>query len=162
GGIAEVVTGQDQPRAAYDYDAYGNARTDGTAVGTPSTVDNPIRFAALYLDDTLGSRYSTPARTYDPATGRFASTDPLSPGQMVPPPSGYASPDDRPTNLVDPSGLRPICGDDNPHLCAVGEEGWWPPPPPLTVTSPGRDDPFTPSGNKPFKPKRKHPVSAPP
>jgi hypothetical protein len=59
GGVADLIGGQDQTLAAYDYDPSGNPRTGGTAGPTRSTLDNPIRFAGLYLDPTLGQRYTT-------------------------------------------------------------------------------------------------------
>jgi hypothetical protein len=46
-------------------------------------VDEPVRFAGMYLDGTLGGRYTTPARVYDPGTGRFAGR--ASVGMFAPP-----------------------------------------------------------------------------
>ncbi|TML27946.1 MAG: hypothetical protein E6G35_09060, partial [Actinobacteria bacterium] len=82
-------------------------RTDGTATTTPSTVDNPIRFAGMYLDPTLGTRYTTPGRPYDPGTGRFASTDPLPRPGTSAATSSYAYAADDPLSLTDPLGADP-------------------------------------------------------
>jgi RHS repeat-associated protein len=48
------------------------------------------------------------ARYYDPAIGRFLSADPLG--------GGYPYVGNNPVNMVDPSGLYPICGLDDPAL----------------------------------------------
>jgi len=73
GGVADVVAPQGNTQASYDYDAYGNPRTDGTAGASTSPIgggdtnglDNPVRFTGACQDPLLGSRYSfpCPART---------------------------------------------------------------------------------------------------
>jgi RHS repeat-associated protein len=68
------------------------------------------------------------ARKYDPGSGRFISVDPVfqkdDPQQL----NGYSYAGNNPTSNSDPTGMRPVCGeDDRPHPCAVGEEGWYPP-----------------------------------
>jgi RHS repeat-associated protein len=159
GGVADVVSPQGKPVAAYDFDPYGNPRTDGTASNTPSTVDNPVRFAGMYQDGTLGSRYGTETRGYDPATGRFDGPDPLPAKRMQPASSEYAYTDDRPTVMVDPSG-RDWCPD--PGGCETPPqppEGWCadpggcvpatPVPPPAPLQTLGRKaapDKPTPTG----------------
>ena len=105
GGVADVLAPDGSSVASYDYDPYGNPRDDGTAA-SGSTVDNPIRFTGGYQDQTLGSRYSFPARTYDPSTGRFGGVDPVAPNRMAPGVSSYAYVGDRPTVFRDPSGAR--------------------------------------------------------
>lgn len=114
GGAAGLVAPDGASLATYDFDPYGVA-----AAGNTSTVDNPIQFAGLYQDPTLGARYSTPARVYDPATGVFGGTDPASPSRTAPAVSGYAYVDDRPTVLVDPSGATPANGSPQAHDTAV-------------------------------------------
>jgi RHS repeat-associated protein len=108
GGVADVVSPDGATVASYDYEPYGAARTDGTAAGRPSSVDNPIRFTGAYQDTTIGSRYTFPARNYDPATGRFATLDPVGAGSATPATSGYAYAAGRPTTATDPSGAIPI------------------------------------------------------
>jgi RHS repeat-associated protein len=180
GGVADVVSPQGETRASYDYDPFGNPRTDGTAGAPSSTVDNPIGFAGGYQDRTLGSRYAYPARVYDPGTGRFAGVDPVSRGQKAPASSGYAYVRDRPTVLVDPSGaIACIRLDDQSGPCASNQTavqnytGTAAPPatnpcqymspdsclhwvdpgasqPLETITGNGRKSPKTPNNNPPY------------
>jgi RHS repeat-associated protein len=136
GGVADVVSPQGQVRAAYDFDPYGVQRTDGTAANTPSTVDNPIRFTGLYQDTTLGIRYSTPTRTYDPSTGLFAAVDPVTASRTQPASSTYGYVLDRPTVLVDPTGADP---------CSTGGNGcnvYTPGPTPGTGTYSSTPPPY--------------------
>lgn len=105
-GVADVVSPQGGSLASYDQDPFGNPRTNGTAASTAS-VDNPVQFAGAYRDSTLAGRYSMPARTYDPATGRFSGFDPVSSSTRQPSPSPYAYSLDRPTVYRDPSGAIP-------------------------------------------------------
>jgi RHS repeat-associated protein len=120
-GVANVVAPTGENLAEYDYDPFGNPRTDGTASGTP-TVDNPIRFAGMYQDTTLGSQYSTLARAYDPSTGRFNGVDPAAPAINQPATSLYAYVGDRAMNYRDPSGASPCSANDehdNAQLLAL-------------------------------------------
>ncbi|MBC3841490.1 hypothetical protein GXW82_17960 [Streptacidiphilus sp. 4-A2] len=69
-------------------------------------MDNPVRFAGGYQDPALGGGYATPARMYDPGTGRFGGTDPVQPSLSSPAVSSYAYVADRPTAFTDPSGAK--------------------------------------------------------
>lgn len=104
GGTASLFSPGGTTEASYDYDPYGQARTDGTAGSATPTVTSPIQFDGGYADDLLGDRYSFPARTYDPSTGRFSGTDPVAAAPGSAAGSDYAYVGDRPTQLVDPSG----------------------------------------------------------
>ena len=105
GGVAGVLGSGGDVLAAYDYDPYGNARTNGTAAGaTTSTADNPVQYDGGYQDSLLGSQYSFPARTYDPSTGRFGSTDPVAQPLRAGAVNAYGYVEGRPTVLRDPSG----------------------------------------------------------
>jgi RHS repeat-associated protein len=114
GGVSAVEAPDGSDLAAYDFDPYGGPRSDGTAAATPTTVDNPLRFAGAYADSTLGQRYSFPARPYDPSTGRFDGLDPVAAKRTEPITNGYAYVNDRPTVLTDPSGACLIL-DDTRH-----------------------------------------------
>ncbi len=112
-GVANIVNPAGDTLAAYDYDPFGNPRSDGTAGSVTGSITNPIRFAGGYQDSTLGGQYSTLARVYDPATGRFNGVDPVSPSIHQPATSTYAYVGDRPTNYRDPSGAAPCSSDDD-------------------------------------------------
>lgn len=114
-GVSSVVTPQGAIAAEYDYDPFGNPRSDGTASVTP-TVNNPIQFAGGYKDPTLGGDYTSVARAYDPSTGRFNGVDPVSQSDKEPSASPYAYVDDRATNYRDPSGA---CSSNPYHNAAV-------------------------------------------
>ncbi|MFF0725309.1 DUF6531 domain-containing protein [Streptomyces sp. NPDC004134] len=60
----------------------------------------PLRFPGQYADDETGWHYNV-LRHYDPATGRYATLDPLG---LVPAPNPYAYPHN-PTTWTDPLGL---------------------------------------------------------
>ncbi|WP_433381118.1 RHS repeat-associated core domain-containing protein [Actinoplanes sp. CA-142083] len=104
-GVADVLDDSGAVLAAYDYDPYGNARTNGTAASVAGAgTDNPVKFAGGYQDGQLGSQYSFPARTYDPSTGRFGGTDPVARPLRAGAVSTYGYVEGRPTVLRDPSG----------------------------------------------------------
>jgi len=113
GGVATVVNPAGSTMAAYDFEPFGSRRSDGTAAGTPTSVTNPIQFAGGYQDTTLGARYSTLARVYDPAAGRYNGVDPVTQSFNEPAVSPYAYVADRPTVSRDPSGAIPLCSDVN-------------------------------------------------
>jgi RHS repeat-associated protein len=94
----------------YSYDAYGFvAVTDGAfnpipqnPWGTPhSAIGNPWMFTGRQLDEETGLYYYR-ARYYDPAKGRFLERDPAEASDDV---NFYAYVADRPTLMLDPSGL---------------------------------------------------------
>jgi RHS repeat-associated protein len=107
-GVADVLSPQGTALAAYDFDPYGVPRSNGTAASAISkpTVDNPVQFAGGYQDSTLGASYATPARVYDPGTGRFGGTDPAQQATNIPATSSYAYVQDRPVSFRDPSGAK--------------------------------------------------------
>jgi RHS repeat-associated protein len=88
---------------SYDYEPFGETRAEVTL--DPLAPDNPMGFTAALLDEGTGM-YHLRARDYDPSLGRFSATDPLAPDIADPYVSAYVYADDRPTVLVDPSGMR--------------------------------------------------------
>ena len=98
GTPSELV--DDQGRIAWFHRTtlWGNT-LDGSHPGGPST---PLRFPGQYHDAETGLHYNGP-RHYDPATGRYASTDPLGLGGG-PNPHRYVA---NPHELIDPLGLAP-------------------------------------------------------
>src|SRR5262249_49789058 len=81
GSITSVLAPNGTQEWAYDYDPFGVARgnglTDGGKKLTADAPANPLRYAGTYQDVTQGDRYHMGARNYDPSTGRFDSTDPV-------------------------------------------------------------------------------------
>jgi RHS repeat-associated protein len=57
------------------------------------------------------------AREYDPATGRFASLDPVFDGGDPQSWNGYAYGDNNPVTVSDPSGLKVCDGGSGPDAC---------------------------------------------
>ncbi|WP_158717997.1 RHS repeat domain-containing protein [Streptomyces sp. NRRL F-2664] len=85
------------------YTDYGQeARPDGTPLTLPPAAAdpaaNPFRFGGEYTNSETGTHY-TPARTYDPATGRFTTRDP-----HPTPLNKYQAFDTNPVEHIDPSG----------------------------------------------------------
>ena len=83
---------------AYTYDAYGRQ------LAAAGTTPNRYRYGGEQLDDSTGFYYLR-ARYYDPAVGRFVSTDPQQ-GSAFDPPSlhRYLYANANPMNVADPSG----------------------------------------------------------
>ncbi|WP_181785163.1 DUF6531 domain-containing protein [Streptomyces phytophilus] len=130
GSITKVTAADDGSTVeGYSYDAFG---ADGPTLGTSdSSLNQWFGFAGEYKE-FLGNEsspaseaggYNLRARSYDPVTGRFTSTDPYTPGQETPEASPYPYADNAPTWLVDPlgrdacpPGAVPVSGD----VCSYG------------------------------------------
>ena len=69
-----------------------------------------MRFSGSLLDADTGL-YHMRARQYDPSNGRFHSVDPLLPDRASPYISAYVYAENRPTVLIDPSGLGSVDAD---------------------------------------------------
>ncbi len=98
------------------YDAWGNAQPNlggsGATLLAALQASSPFGYAGQQYDAGPGT-YAMRARTYNPATGQFASEDPQPYTPDLPvtiDPYVYA--DDRPTMGTDPSGAR-MATDDN-------------------------------------------------
>ncbi|MGW6934688.1 RHS repeat-associated core domain-containing protein [Lentzea sp. NPDC054927] len=104
GGTANMLSPDGKPLAGYDYDPFGNARQGPTLTpGEPQGPANPLRFTGQYQDSSAGEgNYYLRARTYNPDTGRFTSTDPMpQPGPAI---SSYAYAENNPVAFSDPTG----------------------------------------------------------
>jgi RHS repeat-associated protein len=99
--------------ATYKYDSFGKLRV---STGTPV---NPFQYTGRDYDPETGLRYYR-ARYYDLNVGRFISEDPIrfDGGINF---NIYAL--NNPTNLIDPSGLRP--GDKYGNLRCAGWHAIW-------------------------------------
>ncbi|MFJ7957515.1 polymorphic toxin-type HINT domain-containing protein [Streptomyces sp. NPDC096319] len=95
----EQTNNQNITRRAFD--PYGNVR--GTK---PADWSSRHTFLGTGIDDTITGLTHIGAREYDPATGRFISTDPLiditDPLQM----NGYTYSNGNPVTYADPTGLK--------------------------------------------------------
>ena len=87
-------------------------RTLWGAPKNPAESPTPLRFPGQYADAETGLNYNL-LRYYDPASGRYASQDPLG-LEPAPNPNTYVS---NPTVLIDPFGQSPC----NPIGYAEGE-----------------------------------------
>jgi RHS repeat-associated protein len=108
GSVANLTSSTGASQWTYAYEPYGATRTE-TKNNTKAPA-NFMKFAGEYLDPT--GLYHLRARQYDAANGRFLTTDPL-PAQLTDAyVSSYVYASDKPTTLIDPSGLRPenTCG----------------------------------------------------
>jgi RHS repeat-associated protein len=128
GSVIGMTDGSGKLQAAYTYDPWGNALSTGAdAVGTK----NKFRFTGQALDPGTGL-YFLRARYYDTAIGRFSGKDPLS-GMLNHPVTlnRYLFALNRPTSLIDPSGLTPFDSSDsvvvptlNPYVGAIIDVGF--------------------------------------
>jgi RHS repeat-associated protein len=76
------------------YDSFGNCQVDAS-----STITNNLHGPGQYHDAETGLYYNL-NRYYDPATGRYLTTDPIEDGLNL-----YAYCYNDPINLMDPEGL---------------------------------------------------------
>ncbi|GAQ55183.1 tRNA3(Ser-specific nuclease WapA precursor [Streptomyces acidiscabies] len=107
GSVTDLTSAAGVDQYTYAYDAYGTTKTTALTTSAPA---NPFAYTGQYQDPAgtaLG--YQLRARTYDPSTGRFTSTDPAGSSLAEPAISAYAYADDDPTTLTDPSGACPAC-----------------------------------------------------
>jgi RHS repeat-associated protein len=87
------------------YDAYGNVRSESNPAN-----GGVYKFVGYRFDAETGLfRPDTSARYYDPASGRWKTTDPITFGAGDANPWRYVGND--PMNAVDPSGLAPTRDD---------------------------------------------------
>jgi len=123
GDIATITRGENKIRG-YNYDAYGNQRSEDTLFDDitgeelPSTEDfNPIRYSGEYFDEESGLIYLR-NRYYDPSIGRFINEDPIKDGT-----NWYAYCGNNPVMFVDPWGLYSLEVDDKGNVYAIIEYG---------------------------------------
>lgn len=102
GSTTELLDDTGDVTDAYTYDVFGAIRASSGSSA------NPWLFTGEQQDEDSGLQYLR-ARYYDPETGRFMSTDPISAGYP------YAYVGNSPVNFTDPSGLH--CRPWHPHHC---------------------------------------------
>ncbi|MEV7618109.1 RHS repeat-associated core domain-containing protein, partial [Streptomyces sp. NPDC089799] len=104
-----VTSVRDQAGAeTYRY-AYGTwGTTEGTA-GTGTQQQSQFGFTGAPKDSVLSGRVQLPARSYDPASGRFTTPDPRPDTAAPTTTSTYAYANNDPVNQADPTGACPMC-----------------------------------------------------
>ena len=105
GSVGALTSGSGEKVAGYLYEPFGGGRP--VTPVNPSLPDNPMGFTGEYLDPT--GLYHLRARQYDGGTGLFLAKDPLPPPLAKAFVSPFAYAENRPTYLVDPTGLRGQC-----------------------------------------------------
>ena len=106
GSVTDITSAVGTPLAWTEYTPFGAPRSSASTAQAPL---NPFRFTGEYRDGTTGL-YHLRARQYDPGTGRFLSTDPVSPGVGDPYVGAYVYVRNQPTLGTDPSGTCwPLC-----------------------------------------------------
>lgn len=120
GSVVNVASPSGSLEWSYSYEPYGPASSQ--TQNDPSAPANPIRFTGQLLDGATGL-YHLRARDYDPVTGRFLQTDPLAQPPTESYLSAYTYADNKPTTLVDPSGLD-ATGNCWSPFCWLKTEGW--------------------------------------
>nr|BEK67269.1 hypothetical protein KPHV_44960 [Kitasatospora purpeofusca] len=110
GSVTDLTDTNGNGQYRYSYDPYGVPTATQL---TADAADSPFGFTGQLNDPSLIGKQNLRARQYDPATGRFLSTDPISLRPTSPYTSAYAYAEDAPTYRTDPSGLTPLPGDPN-------------------------------------------------
>ncbi|MFE9799963.1 RHS repeat-associated core domain-containing protein [Streptomyces goshikiensis] len=106
GSITSVRDSAGTETYKYAYSTWGTAT--GTA-GAGSKQASAFGFTGTPADQALTGRLQFPARSYDPATGRFTTPDPRPQTAQPANSSAYAYANNDPTNQTDPSGACPLC-----------------------------------------------------
>ena len=115
GSVANVTSRTGAVQWTYAYEPFGALRTE--TKNSRTAPENRMRFTSQYFDlDT--SLYHLRARQYDQTIGRFYQPDPLAQSITDPYVATYVYVNNRPTVLVDPSGMgaeyRPIASPQPP------------------------------------------------
>jgi RHS repeat-associated protein len=114
GSVANVTSSTGASQWTEVYEPFGSIRTE--TKNNSSAPANFMKFAGEYQDPT--GLYYLRARQYDPTIGRFNTLDPLPPTIGNAYLSSYVYADDRPTVLVDPSGMGPLAPSDDGQCLA--------------------------------------------
>lgn len=100
GSVASVTSSAGATAWTYGYEPFGVSRAEIAGIGAP---ENPHKFTGEMEDAT--DLYHLRARQYSPGDGRFSQPDPAEPELTDPFAAEYVYVANRPTMLVDPSGM---------------------------------------------------------
>jgi RHS repeat-associated protein len=101
GSVTDVTSSTGASLSWSEYYPYGLVRTAGAGAGAPAV--QPFNFTGEHLDGVTGL-YHLRARQYEPATGRFLTTDPVASLITDPYVSSYLYVKNNPAIWTDPSG----------------------------------------------------------
>jgi RHS repeat-associated protein len=110
GSVVELTSDMGAVQRSYLYDPFGALRAETQE--SPNAPMNPMKYAGELLDPASGL-YFLHARDYDSSTGRLLTIDPVSVinskaiDESIGRSSYYVYVADRPSVLVDPTGLMP-------------------------------------------------------
>ncbi|HVJ48758.1 RHS repeat-associated core domain-containing protein [Desulfitobacterium sp.] len=113
--VTQMINPAGQVRDKYRYDAFGAPMSGGQLSPNTQLFNNPYGYNGEAHDLDSGLQYLR-ARYYDPSMGRFMTRDSYL-GDITKPLSlnRYAYTMNNPVKYADPSGHRPIVGDDPTH-----------------------------------------------
>lgn len=123
--VTDVIGSTGARAVSYDYTPFGQTRAPPIANATTTPSVQPFGYIGG-LQNSNGTTYTLGARTYDPTTGRFTSTDPLNATtDTTVGDSLYAYSNNNPLLYEDPTGLGGIFGISIPDpvtntLAAIG------------------------------------------
>ncbi|MCL4369113.1 MAG: RHS repeat-associated core domain-containing protein [Actinobacteria bacterium] len=115
GSVTDVTSSSGTSLWWMEYTPLGAPRASASTSQSPT---NLFRFTGEYAD-TPTALYHLRARQYDPSTGRFLSTDPVSQAIGDPSVGSYVYVRDNPTNRTDPSGRF------GPEICFTPWTATW-------------------------------------
>ncbi|MGH2682722.1 MAG: DUF6531 domain-containing protein [Actinomycetota bacterium] len=122
GSIANLTSDKGVLQWTYSYEPFGVVRSE--IKNNRNAPTNLMRFAGELLDTTTGL-YHLRAREYDATTGRLLRIDPLPAPISAPYTGRYVYVGNRPTVLVDPSGLRGVDKSGCPYWGRLLTFGEW-------------------------------------
>jgi RHS repeat-associated protein len=109
GSVTNITTSTGASEWTDAYEPFGTIRTE--TKNDPNAPTNVIKFTGEYLDPT--GLYYMRARQYDPSIGRFLAADPLAVSSSVAYTTAYGYVADRPTVLIDPTGMTGVPSDES-------------------------------------------------
>jgi RHS repeat-associated protein len=120
GSVTNITSSAGAEQWTYIYEPFGSLRS--STMVDPGAPPNLMRFTGGLFDSET-AQYHLRARQYDSALGRFTAIDPLPPNAFDPYVSAYIYVNNRPTVLVDPTGMTGF-GLDGQHVENIAEAIW--------------------------------------